>query len=94
VGVGEVIGERCRASEYRFATEQGNKTLPELASREHYPHLYRHMDGDEDDAEYLVPVRWLHTVSREDAFSEVGLFGNQKSSASPPRPSGRIPSAG
>ncbi|MBB3184099.1 hypothetical protein FHR95_001659 [Halomonas fontilapidosi] len=86
VGVGEVIGERCRADEYRFDTEEGSKSLLELTSREDYFHLYRNEGGDEDDAEYLVPVRWLHTVSRDQAFSEVGLFGNQNTVCKPTTP--------
>lgn len=86
VGVGEVIGERCRADEYRFGTEQGSKSLLELASREDYFHLYHHAGDDEEDAEFLVPVRWLHTVSRKEAFSEVGLFGNQNTVCKPTTP--------
>ncbi|WP_235040671.1 hypothetical protein [Vreelandella profundi] len=56
VGVGEVIGERCRAAEYHFETESGAKTLLELASASEYPPLYRVLDGEEESAEYLVPV--------------------------------------
>ncbi|EWH00033.1 hypothetical protein [Halomonas sp. BC04] len=33
-----------------------------------------------------MPVRWLHTVSREQAFSEVGLFGNQNTVCKPTTP--------
>ncbi|WP_202114735.1 hypothetical protein [Vreelandella zhuhanensis] len=84
VGVGEVIGERCRADSYLFETAQGSKTLLELASQSIYPHLYR--NHDDEQAEYLVPVRWLHTVSREEAFSEVGLFGNQNTVCKPTTP--------
>ncbi|MBS9405581.1 hypothetical protein KG088_18460 [Halomonas sp. TRM85114] len=43
-------------------------------------------DKDDDEAEYLVPVRWLHTVSCKEAFSEVGLFGNQKTVCKPTTP--------
>lgn len=86
VGVGEVIGERCRADEYRFDTEEGSRSLLELTSQEDYFHLYRNEGGDEDEAEYLVPVRWIHTVSRKEAFSEVGLFGNQNTVCKPTTP--------
>ncbi|WP_282041067.1 endonuclease NucS domain-containing protein [Halomonas alimentaria] len=84
VGVGEVIGERCRADEYRFDTPEGPRTLPEMTLTEGYPQI--DPDKDDDEAEYLVPVRWLHTVSREDAFSEVGLFGNQNTVCKPTTP--------
>ncbi|WP_108447034.1 endonuclease NucS domain-containing protein [Halomonas denitrificans] len=86
VGVGEVIGERCRANKYRFDTEEGSKTLMEIASREEYHQLYRQIGDDEEEAEFLVPVRWLHTVSRKEAFSEVGLFGNQNTVCKPTTP--------
>ena len=42
--------------------------------------------ADDDEAEYLVPVRWIHTVPREDAFSGVGLFGNQNTVCEPTTP--------
>lgn len=90
VGVGVVIGERCRADEYRFANE-GDRTLPEIVSqdedlsRESYPHLFQTL-ADEEEAEYLVPVRWIHTVARSEAFSEVGLFGNQNTVCKPTAP--------
>lgn len=58
----------------------------DYASREDYHQLYRQMGDDEENAEFLVPVRWLHTVSRDQAFSEVGLFGNQNTVCKPTTP--------
>lgn len=84
VGVGEVIGERCRAEAYRFDTPEGPKTLLEMDLIEGYPQINPAVDDDE--AEYLVPVRWIHTVPREEAFSEVGLFGNQNTVCKPTAP--------
>ena len=40
-------------------------------------------ENGEDDAEYFVPVNWLHKVPAADAVNEVGLFGNQNSVARP-----------
>jgi hypothetical protein len=40
----------------------------------------------EDDAEYFVPVTWLHKVPESSAINEVGLFGNQNSVARPRTP--------
>lgn len=87
VGVGEVIGERCRADEFRIATQTGHQSLLELINHDDYPqlHQYTGMD-DEESAEFVVPIRWLHTVSRENAFSEVGLFGNQNTVCKPTTP--------
>lgn len=84
VGVGVVMGDRCRADEYRFDTEQGRRTLLEMASEKDYPHLYK--SDEDEEAEYLVPVRWLYTLSLDDAFSEVGLFGNQNTVCKPTTP--------
>ncbi|MFC2993442.1 hypothetical protein [Halomonas tibetensis] len=84
VGVGEVIGERCRADEYRFDTPAGPRTLPEMTLIEGYPQI--DPAKDDDEAEYLVPVRWIYTISREVAFSEVGLFGNQNTVCKPTTP--------
>ncbi|TDB04643.1 endonuclease NucS domain-containing protein [Halomonas marinisediminis] len=84
VGVAEVTGERCRADEYRFETPEGPRTLLEMTLGEDYAQLGP--EKDDDEAEYLVPVRWLHTVSRDEAFSEVGLFGNQNTVCKPTTP--------
>ncbi|MDT0501769.1 MULTISPECIES: hypothetical protein [unclassified Halomonas] len=84
VGVAEVVGERCRADEYRFETPEGPRTLLEMKLGEDYAQL--NPEKDDDEAEYLVPVRWLHTVSRDEAFSEVGLFGNQNTVCKPTTP--------
>ena len=43
-------------------------------------------ENGEDDAEYFVPVNWLHKVPAADAVNEVGLFGNQNSVARPRTP--------
>lgn len=37
----------------------------------------------DDVAEYVVPVKWLHTVPAAKAFSETGLFGNQNTVCKP-----------
>ncbi|MDN6180146.1 MAG: hypothetical protein L0I84_03965 [Halomonas subglaciescola] len=87
VGVGEVIGERRRADEFHFATQTGHQSLLDLIEHDDYPQLYRHTGmKDDESAEFVVPVRWLYTVSRTDAFSEVGLFGNQNTVCKPITP--------
>ena len=43
-------------------------------------------ENGEDNAEYFVPVNWLHKVPAADAVNEVGLFGNQNSVARPRTP--------
>lgn len=84
VGVGIVTGDRCRADQYVFNTESGPKTLREMSFPENFNHLSA--EADDDSAEYLVPVRWLRTVDKASAFSEVGLFGNQNTVCKPTAP--------
>jgi len=84
VGVGIVTGERERADEHLFDTDDGPKSLLDIEFDENYRNLTR--STEPDSAEYLVPVRWLHTVSRDQAFSEVGLFGNQNTVCKPTTP--------
>jgi len=84
VGVGIVTGERERADQFEFDTPDGPLALQQMEDTGSYSHL----DGEADDetAEYLVPVRWLNTVSKDRAFSEVGLFGNQNTVCKPTTP--------
>ncbi|MEH6446020.1 MAG: hypothetical protein V7784_19175 [Oceanospirillaceae bacterium] len=82
VGVGEVIGEKTRLEEYRFA-EQDNKNLLELDTKGDY-HSFASLE--DNDAEYLVPVRWLHTTALTSPFTEIGLFGNQNTACKPTTP--------
>lgn len=64
--------------------------LSDMQIGEPYGHLER--GGDDETAEYLVPVRWLYSVPKEKAFSEVGVcseirirFANRQ------RPNGATP---
>ncbi|MCZ2722394.1 endonuclease NucS [Marinomonas sp. 15G1-11] len=71
VGVAEVTGRATIADEFITAEMQLSGRYP-LAEQ-----------VGEDDAEYFVPVKWLHKVPLSDAFGEVGLFGNQNIVARP-----------
>lgn len=82
VGVGEVIGNISRAEQFEF-TEYDGKTITELETDGDYTSFAGLSD---DDAEYLVPVKWIKTVSMNGAFSETGLFGNQNSVCKPQTP--------
>ena len=76
VGVGIVTGERQRLSTFRI----DGKALTELDTRMDYQRFAAESD---DEAEYVVPVRWEHTVPTAQAFTETGLFGNQNSVCKP-----------
>ena len=38
-----------------------------------------HHADNPDNCEYVVPVRWIHTLGREQAYREKGMFANQNS---------------
>lgn len=78
VAVGEVLraAEQFARAEVWFgggwvglADQELNATYEEPVDR----------PGDEDVAEYVVPVRWLTAVPASDAFREPGLFASQHS---------------
>jgi hypothetical protein len=74
VGVAEVTAEARQACDFIRDDMQ-------LQGR------YQHGDGtNEDEAEYMVPVKWLHAVDESAAVNEVGLFGNQNTIAQPKTP--------
>lgn len=74
VGVAEVAGHALIADEF---------IKPELSLKGQYRLAE---DSGEDEAEYFVPVSWLHKVPEARALNEVGLFGNQNSVARPRTP--------
>ncbi|HET7315359.1 hypothetical protein [Salinisphaera sp.] len=84
VGVGIVTGERIRADQARFDTPDGRKALDESTLQAPYPQV--DPSRSDEDAEYLVPVAWIHTVDREHAVNEAGLFGNQNTVCKPKTP--------
>ena len=45
--------------------------------------------GDPEKMEYFVPVEWAQTVPIEQAFDEIGLFGNQNTVCAPKTPKWR-----
>ncbi|HEY5942829.1 MAG TPA: hypothetical protein VIT89_08225 [Solirubrobacterales bacterium] len=73
VGVGEVVEPVQPISEFMVG-DLPILDVPDLQAS--------HMDHNVDDAEkdeYLVRVKWIKTVPREEAFKEPGLFANQNS---------------
>jgi hypothetical protein len=77
VGVGIVKETARMAKDVSF---EDGKTIYELSDRAHYHK--EHID-DEDNAEYVVLVDWLHTVGKDEAVKEIGFFGNQNVVARP-----------
>ncbi|MBN4083166.1 hypothetical protein JYU08_00615 [bacterium AH-315-B06] len=86
VGVGEVLGPFVKASE--FTVEKGGIQVPvmEAAKRGSY---HSEFINDDEKCEHFVPVKWHHTVSLDNAISEVGLFGNRNTVCKPKTPKWR-----
>jgi hypothetical protein len=75
VGVGEVTGTRTKAVDFLVEVEGQQIPLPEVPGLK-APRTAADA-GNDAMAEYVVPVRWLVAVPRDQAFWESGLFGNQ-----------------
>lgn len=80
VGVGRVMGRSQPASSFKIITVNGELSVADVAKRANY-HLAN--IADSDTCEYFVPVRWLNAVPVEQAFQEIGLFGNQNTVCKP-----------
>ncbi|MAY01827.1 MAG: hypothetical protein CMQ38_02470 [Gammaproteobacteria bacterium] len=78
LGVGVVTGTVVKATDFKVE----GKTLSKLDTVVDYSQSF-FTDNDDDHAEYIVPVRWIKTVSMQEAVSESGFFGNQNTVAKP-----------
>ena len=78
VGVGEVLDSVTKASETRFIVDGLEQDFFNLD-----------LDGDylksenDENAEYLVKVKWIKTVDTRKAIKEAGFFGNQNTACRP-----------
>ena len=82
VGVGQVMDPRQSANEYRI---EGRPALDVLVGGTYH----RDVADDEDECEYFVPIKWLQTVSLNDAVNGIGMFGNQNTVCKPKTPKWR-----
>jgi hypothetical protein len=80
VGVGEVMDSVVKVDKFLVETEDGEKPIIELPVKA--PDMFKDKDN-EDLAEYLVRIKWLKTVSVENAIKEKGFFGNQNTVCKP-----------
>jgi hypothetical protein len=88
VGVGHVTGRINPASEFKVKNGSGvDVPILDLAKRGSY---HRDRVDDPDECEYFVPVEWIQTVPKEQAFWELGLFGNQNTVCQPITPKWRF----
>ena len=77
VAVGEVLAP-ARPFEDAVVDRDGSEVpLSSLALQGTY--VFPDRDDDQDQREWVVPVRWLRAVPRADAFWKPGFFANQNS---------------
>jgi hypothetical protein len=76
VGVGTTAGEASPFGDALITIDGEQQKLSDqpLVGNYHHPPV-----GDEDTAEYMVPVEWITTRPRELAVRKKGLFANQNS---------------
>jgi hypothetical protein len=86
VGVGIVTEGLQPVTEFKVDTPHGERSC--LKVLQHANHYRQHAD-DPEKAEYFVKINWLDTVPTNNAFNEVGLFGNQNSVCQPSTPKWR-----
>lgn len=77
VGVGIVTGPAVPARDFKVTTD-GHAT-PLVQAARLAPNLAVVAEGDDDETEWVVPIAWLATRTREDAISFKGRYGNQNS---------------
>ena len=84
VGVGEVTRPVVRVDQFMVPGPDGQETpITKMPLQD--PRIAEHPE-DTDKAEHLVGVRWIKTVSAEQAIKEKGFFGNQNTVARPRDP--------
>ncbi|WP_454149332.1 hypothetical protein [Microbacterium lacticum] len=76
VGVGTVLGPAQRFEDARVVTNGMDVHLASQPLEGGYTHQGAATD---DDAEWVVPIHWIRTVPRADAYWTKGLFANQNS---------------
>jgi Endonuclease NucS C-terminal domain len=77
VGVGVVTGKAVPARDFTVSVNGHDVPLTEAPLSA--PNLITRAAHDDDETEWVVPVRWLATVPREKAISFKGRYGNQNS---------------
>lgn len=86
VGVGVVAEPMVKVDAFAVGLPDGRAVsildpAVKLAAKD----MAKHAE-DEDLAEYLVRVQWLHTVPSGKAIKELGFFGNQNTVCRPTDP--------
>jgi len=81
VGVGIVEGGAIPASEFEVYENGKAVSILDITSPAKYDSRV-----NSDDQEYFVKIKWITTLSRANAYDELGFFGNQNSVCKPTAP--------
>lgn len=74
VGVGEVTGEPVMAKDFRVQGENGPAPYLDVTFSD-----WARAHGGGPDAEWMVPIRWISTRTKDDAVKDSDFFANQNS---------------
>jgi hypothetical protein len=78
VGVGIVESEAIPASEFEVEQDGRPISIFDIGTSATYG-----AKANAEDQEYFIKIKWLKTLSRADAYDELGFFGNQNSVCKP-----------
>lgn len=79
VAVGEVLREAARFDQAQVLVDGAWVDLAGQELNAPYHHAGTPDVVDDDEAEYVVPVRWIAAKPAEEAYWEKGMFANQNS---------------
>ncbi len=80
IGVGRVISTYQPFKEFIVQFEGNERHLSELPLEGNYVSDF---PADDDAREFVVGIKWIHTVPLAEAIRQVGFFGNQNSVCRP-----------
>lgn len=79
VAVGETLREAKRFDEAEVLVDGVWVRLADRELHARYRHVDDVLDENDDNAEYVVPVRWFASLDQRDAYWEKGMFASQHS---------------
>lgn len=87
VGVGRVTESVLASDDFTIEVNGEEKSCYEVLK--YGSHYKERAENDPEKAEYFVSVEWLDTKPENQAFNEIGLFGNQNTVCQPTTPKWR-----
>jgi hypothetical protein len=79
VAVGETLREAQRFDVAEVLIDGAWARLADQELHARYQHVDDVRDVNDDNAEYVIPVRWIDVLDQPDAYWEKGMFANENS---------------